>query len=168
MANARGCGFWVLLSSAMLLLSCQDSQPGQQKNSSDKPDLGMEPSSQHPGETLKVKPPDEHKATAVGRQETPKAEAASDVKDRGGAIVGRVEKRTDTSIAVRDSSDGLVTLTLQPTTHITYRNEPATLSQFKEGAQVRATYSIEGEDKRINELELLQTASTAGKTTQPN
>jgi colicin import membrane protein len=76
-------------------------------------------------------------------------------KADGAAVVGKLERAEPDTLIIRDESGFEYWLRASDSTHVTFNGRPARLTEFKQGAQVRASFAWEGNQRVATEVEVL-------------
>jgi hypothetical protein len=77
------------------------------------------------------------------------------VKAGGSGVLGKLERAEPDTLIIRDESGFEYWLKAGDTTPITYNGKPARLTDFKQGAEVRASFVWQGNQRVATEVEVL-------------
>lgn len=75
--------------------------------------------------------------------------------DNTGAVSGQLVSKTGDSVTIRDPNGQLHELTVDVRTQVVQNEQPVSLHLYTEGASVRASYIVEGEQKLARSVEIL-------------
>jgi len=88
------------------------------------------------------------------------AQAKVDDATTGGTVTGTL-KSTTGGLTIRDDKGLDYELETNDATTVTYDGQRVKLDDFKEGSEVRASYSVHGDDKVAKDVEILKNAFEA-------
>jgi hypothetical protein len=127
----------------------------------------MAPLEKHRGRLPVVPDPEPTHDTAMGKDPVNRAPiTAEDVQRKGATVVGRLESKSAQQLTVRNDAGKEVSLQLGQKAQILQNGQRASADALEEGAQVRASYTIEGDHRIIHEVEVLQSPAAKKKTEQ--
>ena len=75
--------------------------------------------------------------------------------DNAGAVIGQLVSQDEDSVTIRDPNGQLHELTTDARTQVVHNEQPVALHIYAEGASVRASYIVEGEQKLARSVEIL-------------
>ena len=75
--------------------------------------------------------------------------------DNAGALIGQLVSQDEDSVTIRDPNGQLHELTTDARTQVVHNEQPVALHLYAEGASVRASYTLEGEQKLARSVEIL-------------
>lgn len=75
--------------------------------------------------------------------------------DNTGAVSGQLVSQDEDSVTIRDPTGQLHELTTDARTRVVQNEQPVSLRIYAEGASVRASYVVEGEQKLARSVEIL-------------
>jgi hypothetical protein len=95
----------------------------------------------------------EKRESAIHLQQTSGAPVAT--IDNAGAVVGQLMSQDKDSVTIRDPNGQVHELTMDARTRVMHNEQPVSLQIYAEGASVRASYIVEGEQKLARSVEIL-------------
>lgn len=166
----------VALAGVTLAVSCQDdqgrplpttSQAEEKAPAASRPRRGMAPVGEHPGNLPSVPKPERSHDLAVGNDPRNMAPiSAEDVQRKGATVVGRLQSKSAQQLTIRDDAGKDVSLDLGQQARILNNGQRANADILQEGAEVRASYVLEGGQRIVREVEVLQSPAAQKKTEQ--
>lgn len=165
----------VALAGVTLAVGCQDDRgrplpttsQAAERPATDRSGRGMAPVDQHSGNLPSVPKPERSHDLAMGsdtRNMAPISE--EDIKNKGATVVGRLQSKSARQLTIRDDAGQDVSLNLGQQARILNNGQRANADILQEGAEVRASYELEGDQRIVREVEVLQSPAANKKTEQ--
>jgi hypothetical protein len=163
----------VALAGVTLAPGCQDdegrtlptkSQAREGPPATNPPPPGMAPVEEHRGNLPAIPEPERKHTLAVGNDPRNLAPlSAEDLQRKGAAVVGQLKSKGAQELTIRDDAGKEVSLKLDEQTRVLKNGQRASVEALQEGSEVRAAYILQGDQKLVREVEVLQSPAAREK-----